>query len=1412
MSREGPTAELLQSPLLFSADDRPVDSVPADRSKTFFPASNFPYTSVDSGAGPRLKLEPSEVIYNHSHLLERPTKLPSPQQPRVGIIQSFQIKPESPLSAKQPLSPVQIGRKITADEPNGAGAKTVTPLTLILQQNPKGEPGSPAGLSTASVPLPQADKREQKYETSEGPFALRERPSRFEDIETSSILSIEQLTETLNELTSPNVVRENGKLVSSNSQQAQGTSPQRELVSRASHSSADDDTTADTRSVASSLNHSLSFIPPNPPIQQLPPLPSHIQPGKAIGTAPSSPTSSHAWQGFHFSRNSDTFFPPGVDASLAAPKQREDLEEQLHNALKSKAHLEGQLESVIGECKTLLQDRAELQSKVARVEVALKEAERMSQEMSKMATKSGTPLEGRDAPPRKDDLTRVSLALQKEQKLLSSVQEALEKERDAKQKLQNELLQCKKKLSSQESILKSTQEQCSVLQARLEQKSKEKEGVDGRLVAAETSLKTTEESKLWLRGRLDEALNLNTKLQSELRDAKTAALAHSIRADQLRKENEGFQNHIAALHQGMMKDKETLVGQLEAIEADVLSREEACEQLAASRLQIEEMVRGKAEEIEVLTNKLAESEMQRGELGEELSEARGAIEQITQNSVKEKNALVAKLSVAEQEMAGLQANVKALEKLNATLQERARQAEAASITKEGLAEGLKETCRTLQIELDTLKEALDAAEEKLVVAGQVNEEVESALKGALEREKVSEMRVKGLLEGQRASAGELLALKSALAEKGKEAAQRATELSALGAQSRDVMAAFQSLQERFQTISAGSEGIAQRDQTIAALNTEKAALEQQLVEVKEERNKTLAKLDQMQQEKARLLGELEVAKSSDMEEFRKAVQAKAVLESELNMAKLTHQQELAKGQKKAQRLEAELKSLKETSAEREKEYLTALQEEQIKLAKITVERTHTQDELQEAREQLEQNEEAKREMELALQRAEEQVATLQEVNESVSKSNRDLVGKLQQEVAQKSEVERASSLVTLKLKQNAEENERRLQKQVADLTLELERLRGKLSGISTAQICLRDHTGALEAALATKESSLVKLSAQAQKALEEKEEEERERTSVILRLEQSVEQMKEELQRTKEKTASDKRSAAEEVGRLEQKVAELLEQHGEEAESSRIKMEQLAKARDELQMEVGELRMQVLTARTAADMTKQDLANKSSQVEVLQKELESAKAHWRQAQEETHQLREQLRLTEEQHMAQLEMARRPLIESTPIRKGPSNNDISATIGTEETDTSAMREADTSQNTTAVTVDTSSFGDISRDPLAGLFSLKEVGGRLELARKQGQEAAEQKKLSEIKALRSELGHKSRTVGSLQSCLFSLKEDMDKLQKQMEQHTVAVAASHQSSRQIESQIESLKRSSLSPSLLPTNSILSNRDRHQ
>ena len=67
---------------------------------------------------------------------------------------------------------------------------------------------------------------------------------------------------------------------------------------------------------------------------------------------------------------------------------------------------------------------------------------------------------------------------------------------------------------------------------------------------------------------------------------------------------------------------------------------------------------------------------------------------------------------------------------------------------------------------------------------------------------------------------------------------------------------------------------------------------------------------------------------------------------------------------------------------------------------------------------------------------------------------------------------------------------------------------------------------------------------------------------------------------------------------------------------------------------------------------------------------------------------------------------------------------------------------------------SSYGGLDHFTLHSA-QLRELGQQIERARRQGQEAAEAKTVGEISVLRDQLGSRSKTISSLQSCLVSLR---------------------------------------------------------
>ena len=110
------------------------------------------------------------------------------------------------------------------------------------------------------------------------------------------------------------------------------------------------------------------------------------------------------------------------------------------------------------------------------------------------------------------------------------------------------------------------------------------------------------------------------------------------------------------------------------------------------------------------------------------------------------------------------------------------------------------------------------------------------------------------------------------------------------------------------------------------------------------------------------------------------------------------------------------------------------------------------------------------------------------------------------------EVERASTLVTQKLKEDARRSMEQLEEQKNNLIIESERLKGRLAGINTAQQCMREHTASLEKSLAQKESQLHQHALETDSMLAEKDQTISELNSSIINLKDSESFLKSELE------------------------------------------------------------------------------------------------------------------------------------------------------------------------------------------------------------------------------------------------------------------------------------------------------------
>ena len=189
----------------------------------------------------------------------------------------------------------------------------------------------------------------------------------------------------------------------------------------------------------------------------------------------------------------------------------------------------------------------------------------------------------------------------------------------------------------------------------------------------------------------------------------------------------------------------------------------------------------------------------------------------------------------------------------------------------------------------------------------------------------------------------------------------------------------------------------------------------------------------------------------------------------------------------------------------------------------------------------------------------------------LEEENLNLKEQLEEELARSAEVKRASDVLALQVKQSALEKERELKEERQALFVENERLKGRLAGTHTAQMCLREHANALENSLAQKEAQITQLSSKNASLLSEKEMEIEELKCRTENLQDCVANLKAELEKVLTDSLLEKQKADDLERNLREKEAELSSTQaahiGKERRDLMEQLEELEEQNKDLQVE-----------------------------------------------------------------------------------------------------------------------------------------------------------------------------------------------------------------------------------------------------
>ncbi|MED6271249.1 hypothetical protein CHARACLAT_018235 [Characodon lateralis] len=354
---------------------------------------------------------------------------------------------------------------------------------------------------------------------------------------------------------------------------------------------------------------------------------------------------------------------------------------------------------------------------------------------------------------------------------------------------------------------------------------------------------------------------------------------------------------------------------------------------------------------------------------------------------------------------------------------------------------------------------------------------------------------------------------------------------------------------------------------------------------------------------------------------------------------------------------------------------------------------------------------------------------------------------------------------------------RKLEDANKKLALELEHEKGKLAGLSQSHNALRDHANILESALAKREADLVQLNLQVQAVLKRKEEEDQQMKQMVATLQLALEKEKTKVKDLKEQVAAAKAEAAHNRRHYRAAMLEL-----SEIKKDLQAKEDLVKA---LQSEAQKLQAQDDQHAQDVSRFQQELAEADSQLQILRKQLDEELAK----QPLTNQEVEDLKWEVEQRQREIEAQKQQL---ELMEQGHHRELDNLQIALQN----IKVELDTVQEELSST---------RKDKFMLQAKVGELRNSIKTVLLQNQQLKQDLKQSRLRKQRMELkseGNPSNPVtpvkipdcpvpaslldellkpstsvskeplNNLHNCLRQLKEEMDSLQRQMEEHTVTV----------------------------------------
>ncbi|TKS77948.1 Golgin subfamily A member 3 [Collichthys lucidus] len=1074
--------------------------------------------------------------------------------------------------------------------------------------------------------------------------------------------------------------------------------------------------------------------------------------------------------------------------------------DEMLQVLKEKMRLEGQLESLSSEANQALKEKTELQAQLATVNAQLQakteEAQFSQQKQSALTTEVST---------LRQNTTQL-------EKAMVELQGSLESKNASLASLSNDL----KVAEDQYNRLMG---KMGGLQSQLQQVQLERSTLQSRMKTSQAEIDSLQQVRQWYQQQLAMAQEARVRLQSEMANMQAGQMTQIGVVEHLKLENVTLSHQLTETQHRSIKDKERIAVQLQSIEADMLTQEANYKQIQDAKTMVEDDLQHRLEEFEEERERLLKMANMASSLERELEQVRLTLSQKDvqlQSLQKEHLELMRQLTTTQENLQTKEQSINQLEARYLELEAQLAELQTESSSKD-------DNIQYLQNEKIVLEVALQAAR---------------ADKSQLD-------------EGAQRLGEDVLVASDVLDQLRQEVQVKANQVETLQQENSSLKKQAQKLKEQFQQqkvmVEAYRRDAISKDQLISELKSTKKRLlvevkdmKQELLGVQGEKQKVELEQTRLQKEVVRVQEQM-----SNMEAHLQTIQAERdQLETQIQSLQFDQSQLVA--------VTEENESLRKQVEQMEGEAKKAISEQKVRMKRLGTDLTSAQKEMK-AKHKAYENavgilsrrlQEALTDKETAeaelvklkaqvsdggnSQALQEKIKALQAELLVVSKSKTMLEKELQEVITLTStELEEYQEKV-MELEDELQESRcfkkriRKLEDANKKLALELEHEKGKLAGLAQSHNTLREHSNILETALAKREADLVQLNLQVQAVLKRKEEEDQQMKQVVQTLQLALEKEKTKVKDLKEQVAAAKAEAAHNRRHYRAAMMELSEIKKDlqakedlvkalQSESLKLQAqdEQHAQEVSRFQEELAEAHshLQILQKQLDEELAKQPLTNQ--EVEDLKWELE-------QKQREIEAQKQQLEMMEQCHHRELDNLQRALQANYSL---PQNIKVELESVQEELSTTRkdkfMLQA--------------KVGELRNSMKTVLLQNQQLKQDLKQSRLRKQrmdlksEGNPSNPVTPVKipdcpvpaTLLDELLKPSTSVNkeplnNLHNCLRQLKEEMDSLQKQMEEHTVTVHESMSSWTNTEEELAQLGlQNNISKSSTPLSNMVENNN---